>query len=609
MAVRALQSSVHSAGFSTARAHNNLSNSLSTKSLHLESKQPTATLGRRVQSRPSRRHGLAVASQGPSAADSSPSHQATPQRTAAANSSAQGAHGKLAGAAQWLRKAAAGAVVGAATAAVLLMGIPAPSGAETVVSGAAEELEMSGAAVGEVQEDGVLTLILPRPLVTGVAAAQRTMVESWGIVREAFVDPTFNHQDWEDRLAAAIGGSLTAESADEAYALVDDMLASLGDPFTRLVSPGDYDSFRVSSDGSLDGVGLLLASDTQDGRLLVLSPIEGGPADRAGIHSGDEVVAVDHSPLTGMSGQEAANLLRGKAGTAVTLTVRPASADVDGADLLRDTTDIVLRREPIVMSPVYATVLPHQTDQGVASTTGYIRLASFSQNAADDMERAIERLEGQGVANYILDLRNNPGGLVRSGLEVARMWLGTGATLVNTVDRSGAVEAIALRNSRALTDRPLAVLVNHGSASASEIVAGALHDNGRAMLVGDTTYGKGRIQTVFELTDGSALFVTVAKYLSPALHDIDQVGIAPDLACSIPTLQPLPASASAVPGALTTPLPGIAVESMGGQQEAALPAGGAVGKLAVVVDEEVFGGELQRDSCVLTAERQLDRRG
>ncbi|CAI7796997.1 unnamed protein product, partial [Closterium sp. NIES-54] len=317
------------------------------------------------------------------------------------------------------------------------------------------------------------------------------------------------------------------------------------------------------------------------------------------------------SPLSGMSGQEAANLLRGKAGTAVTLTVRPARADVDGSESPDGTTDILLRREPIALSPVYATALPHHTEQGAPTSTGYIRLASFSQNAAEDMARAIERLEGEGVANYILDLRNNPGGLVHAGLDVARMWLGSGATLVNTVDRTGAVEAIALRNSRALTDRPLAVLVNHGSASASEIVAGALHDNGRATLVGDTTYGKGRIQTVFELTDGSALFVTVAKYLSPAMHAIDQVGVAPDLACALPTLQPLPTTASAsasASAAAAVAAPGVLSGPLGaGQQEAALPGGGMGGGRAVVVEEEVYGAELQRDSCVLTAERQLDR--
>ncbi|CAI5531117.1 unnamed protein product [Closterium sp. Naga37s-1] len=618
MAVRALHSSIHPATLASRPAHDLRSSSPPSPAfVHLESKLSSAAVARRVQSRASRQQRVVLASHGssadgPSAAAPSPPRQTTPQPSTAADLPSHAtSRDKLARAAEWLRKASTGAVVGAAAAAVLLVGIPAPSVAESLLSNETTDVLMSDAAMGVEEENGVLTLIVPRPHITGVEAAQRTMVEAWGIVREAFVDPTFNHQDWDRRLAAAIRGSVSAGSADDAYGLVHDMLATLGDPFTRLVSPGDYDSFRVSSDGGLEGVGLLLASDTTDGRLLVLSPIEGGPADRAGIHTGDEVVAVDHSPLSGMSGQEAANLLRGKAGTAVTLTVRPARADVDGSKSPDGTTDILLRREPIALSPVYATALPHHTEQGAPTSTGYIRLASFSQNAAEDMARAIERLEGEGVANYILDLRNNPGGLVHAGLDVARMWLGSGATLVNTVDRTGAVEAIALRNSRALTDRPLAVLVNHGSASASEIVAGALHDNGRATLVGDTTYGKGRIQTVFELTDGSALFVTVAKYLSPAMHAIDQVGVAPDLACALPTLQPLPTTASAsasASAAAAVAAPGVLSGPLGaGQQEAALPGGGMGGGRAVVVEEEVYGAELQRDSCVLTAERQLDR--
>uniref|UniRef100_A0A0A9CYX6 C-terminal processing peptidase n=1 Tax=Arundo donax TaxID=35708 RepID=A0A0A9CYX6_ARUDO len=155
------------------------------------------------------------------------------------------------------------------------------------------------------------------------------------------------------------------------------------------------------------------------------------------------------------------------------------------------------------------------------------------------MENAIKRMEDEGVQSYILDLRNNPGGLVKAGLDVAQIWLDGDETLVNTVDQDRNVLPINMIQGHSLTHDPLVVLVNEGSASASEILAGALHDNGRAILVGHRTFGKGKIQSVTELDDGSALFITVAKYLSPALHEIDQVGIQPDIQCS-PDILSLP---------------------------------------------------------------------
>ncbi|KAG6427056.1 hypothetical protein SASPL_111295 [Salvia splendens] len=149
-----------------------------------------------------------------------------------------------------------------------------------------------------------------------------------------------------------------------------------------------------------------------------------------------------------------------------------------------------------------------------------------------EMENTVSDMENQGVQSYILDLRNNPGGLVKRGLDVAQIWLEGTETLVNTIDREGNMLPINMIDGHAITHDPLVVLVNEGSASASEILAGALHDNGRATLIGHRTFGKGKIQSVTELHDGSALFITVAKYLSPSLHDIDQVGIAPDVQCS-----------------------------------------------------------------------------
>jgi carboxyl-terminal processing protease len=157
---------------------------------------------------------------------------------------------------------------------------------------------------------------------------------------------------------------------------------------------------------------------------------------------------------------------------------------------------------------------------------GYLRLSQFNGNAAEKLAEAIQTLKDQGAEAYLLDLRNNPGGLLQAGIEIARLWLPQG-TVVYTVNRQGILDSFE-SFGQAITDAPLVVLVNEGTASASEILAGALQDNGRATLVGSTTFGKGLIQSLFDLSDGAGLAVTVAKYETPAHHDINKLGITPD---------------------------------------------------------------------------------
>eukprot|EP00249_Psilotum_nudum_P019993 c27511_g1_i1 orf=442-2163(-) len=397
----------------------------------------------------------------------------------------------------------------------------------TFVTSAAATILCLQIATAPAVADSVM-ITFPASKNSEISNVQRTLVEAWGIVKETFVDPTFNHQDWDSKLQETMLEILPIKTADAAYSKISSMLATLGDPFTRIVNPKEYQSFRIGSDGALEGVGLLISSDRDTGRLFVLSSIEGSPAARAGIHSGDELLQINDESLAGLDRDQAATRLRGPAGTVVKLKLQhPAVAGTAGESI-----EVNLMRQRIVLSPVFTTVLPHKASDGHLAKTGYVKLVAFSQNAAIDMEKAINRLESEGAESYILDLRNNPGGLVKAGLDVAQMWLDGNETLVNTVDRDGITLPINLANSHALTHDPLIVLVNEGSASASEILASALHDNGRAVLVGSKTFGKGKIQSVTELNDGSALFVTVAKYLSPALHEIDQVGIVPDVQCS-----------------------------------------------------------------------------
>ncbi|KAG6595643.1 Carboxyl-terminal-processing peptidase 3, chloroplastic, partial [Cucurbita argyrosperma subsp. sororia] len=361
-----------------------------------------------------------------------------------------------------------------------------------------------------------LTVAFPVSRTPEVNTVQRTLIEAWGLIRETFVDPTFNHQDWDLKLQQTMVEMFPLKSGDAAYKKVSAMLSTLGDPFTRIINPKEYQSFRIGSDGNLQGVGLFINVEPTTGHLIVLSMIDGSPAARAGIHEGDEL----GKDLMELIVKQQPKKLRGRVGTIVTVKVH----------------DVKIPREYIKLSPVSSAIIPHRTQDGQLSKTGYVKLLAFSQTAASDMESTIHQMESQGVQSYILDLRNNPGGLVKAGLEVAQIWLDGDETLVNTIDRDGNMLPINMIDGHAITHDPLVVLVNEGSASASEILAGALHDNGRATLVGHKTFGKGKIQSVTELHDGSALFITVAKYLSPARHEIDQVGIVPDIQCTADAL-------------------------------------------------------------------------
>ncbi|KAI6696733.1 hypothetical protein NL676_016852 [Syzygium grande] len=373
-----------------------------------------------------------------------------------------------------------------------------------------------------------LTVAFPASHVREVNTVQRTLVEAWGLIRETFVDPTFNHQDWDSKLQQTMAEMFPLRSADAAYNKIGTMLSTLGDPFTRIISPKEYQSFRIGSDGNLQGVGIFINAEPKTGHLVVLYCVDGSPAARAGIHEGDELIEIDGEILEGVGSEVAAQKLRGRAGTTVTVKLHSGN-DGGSASTIRE---VHLPREYIKLSPVSSAIIPHRMPDGNMTKTGYVKLSAFSQNAAADVENAIQEMERQDVHSYILDLRNNPGGLVKAGLDVAQMWLDGDETLVNTIDRDGNLQPINMIDGHAITHDPLVVLVNEGSASASEILAGALHDNGRAILVGNKTFGKGKIQSVTELHDGSALFVTVAKYLSPSLRDIDQVGITPDVQCT-----------------------------------------------------------------------------
>lgn len=345
---------------------------------------------------------------------------------------------------------------------------------------------------------------------------QKVVVEAWRIVNRTYLDDTFNHQNWSLIRQQALQQPLKDQEA--AYKAIQQMLAGLDDPFTRLLRPEQYRSLQVNTSGELTGVGLQIALDPKTGTLEVVTPIAGSPADKAGIRPRDRILKIDGISTAELTLDEAAARMRGSIGSHVSLIVKHEG---------EDSKEIQLQRDRIALNPVIAEL--HSDPEGV--TIGYIRLTQFNAYAPAELAHAIAQLEKQGADAYILDLRNNPGGLLQAGIEIARLWLDTG-TIVYTANRQG-IQGSFDAFGPALTHDPLVVLVNQGTASASEILAGALQDNGRAKLVGETTFGKGLIQSLFDLSNGSGLAVTVAKYETPNHRDIHKLGITPDLLVSL----------------------------------------------------------------------------
>lgn len=333
--------------------------------------------------------------------------------------------------------------------------------------------------------------------------------EVWQIINKTYVDGTFNQVDWQTVRQEYLERSY--ENKEEAYKAIREMLKKLNDPYTRFMDPDEFKNMQIDTSGELTGVGIQLTKDEKKNKLVVVSPIEDTPAYKAGILAQDEIVKIDGKSTEGMALEDAVKMIRGKAGTNVVLTIKRGDKE----------TNYTLTRTKIEIHPVKA-----RTEQKDIKL-GYIRLNQFSAQAGQEMQEAIEKLEGDNVQGYILDLRSNPGGLLYTSVEIGRMWIDDGL-IVSTVDRQGVTERQQASHT-ALTKKPLVVLVDGGSASASEILSGALQDHKRAIIVGTKTFGKGLVQSVRGLGDGSGLAVTIAKYLTPNGRDINKDGIHPDI--------------------------------------------------------------------------------
>ncbi len=354
---------------------------------------------------------------------------------------------------------------------------------------------------------------------TGVGFAsqspQALYDEVWKLINTRYVDGEKNGQDWniwrhryDDKL----------KTSEDAYVAIDTMLSSLNDRYTRFLNPEEFADEGNSIRATLFGIGIQIG--IRNDQIVVIAPIEDTPAEKAGLKSQDLILEIDGESTKGMSVKDAADRIRGEKGTSVKLLVKRGEKPAKMYSVMRDEIKLKsVSKEPPIP---------------VKENIGYIRLSSFlSKKASDELKEALKSEAGK--QGYIIDLRGNPGGLLTNAITIADYFLDHGG-IVSTVDRDGYKET-KHAVSGVLTNKPMVVLINEGSASASEILSGALRDNNRAILVGKKSFGKGLVQEINSLPDGSGVNITTQKYLTPNDTDINKVGIIPDIEVEMPELK------------------------------------------------------------------------
>lgn len=308
------------------------------------------------------------------------------------------------------------------------------------------------------------------------------------------------------------------QARDVTYGAIRGSLATLNDPYTVFIEPAAREVERERLQGSFGGIGAYIVRSEETGE-VTLETIPGNPAEIAGILTGDVLVAVDGAPITAeMTVPEIIDRVKGEKGTVVVLTVRHPGA--------AESTDISVIRDDILLPSVAYRLLEQD------GTIGYIQLSRFSGESSQEVGAAIQDLQSQGVTRLILDLRQNGGGLRDAAVEVVDHFLEDGPVLYLESQKDGERVFNATAGSVAPTE-PLVVLIDGGTASASEIVAGALQDRDRAVLIGSRSFGKGSVQLVFDLSDGSSVHVTSARWFTPSRNQIDQSGLEPDIAVEL----------------------------------------------------------------------------
>jgi carboxyl-terminal processing protease len=412
-----------------------------------------------------------------------------------------------------------------AAAALLVTFVPSATAASGISSVESDEIEMSYSLL--TQE--FYKKVDQQSILDGARTELVSYLEKSGIKNpkvaplHAGDDATANAHALEHAVNAAASayGPRTGGSRELTYEAITGLLASVKDKYTTFLSPKEYAALNEGLDGgNFSGVGIAIAVDDKTKLLDVNQVIPDGPADKAGIADGDVVLEIDGKSTKGLTTEQDAKLLRGDRGTTVHLSIERAGAPIPPVAVVRD----------VIHQPsVYAKLL----DDGI----GYARLTVFGSNTAQELSTALTKLQTEGAKAYVLDLRDNGGGYLNAAIDVSSKFIPSGP-IVSVEARGGSNTQYDAENT-AIPPKPLAVLVNKYTASASEITSGALQDDGVGELIGEKTYGKGVVQTIHPLPDGSAVKITSARYLTPRGRDINLVGIQPDIVTIEPTASKL----------------------------------------------------------------------
>ena len=355
-------------------------------------------------------------------------------------------------------------------------------------------------------------------LLTGERRELTAYLKKHGIADPAIPELTATGDEESDtralnkdlEVAQTLYGKRTSDT-ELTQAAIRGMLDSLGDPYTTYLSPKEIQSLEESlKGGDFGGIGVYIVQDPHTKQVLV-EPIDGTPADKAGVKTGDTIVAVDGHPVATLKLDEVENLIRGRVGSVVQLRVKSRAT--------KSIRTLAITREQIYVPSVLAKFEPPGYE--------YIRLADFGQTSYDEVRKAVLSGKAHGAKGYILDLRNNGGGLLEAAVDISSLFIPQG-TIVSTIDRAGNRETKSATHE-SVGATPLVILVNKFTASASEITAGAVQDYKVGTLIGTKTFGKGVVQSIYNTTDGGALKITTAKYVTPLGRDIQHKGIQPDI--------------------------------------------------------------------------------
>ncbi|MCC7203217.1 MAG: S41 family peptidase [Nitrospirae bacterium] len=339
----------------------------------------------------------------------------------------------------------------------------------------------------------------------------------WVIFGKGFGNPVFGGESYENLRVFAEALSLVeknyvdeTKTKDLVYGAIKGMLSEL-DPHTSFMSPESYKEMQVDTKGEFGGLGIQIGM--KDKKLVVIAPIEDTPAWRAGIKAGDHIFKIDDTVTKDLDMEDAVNKMRGPKDTKVKLTiVREGEKEPLEFTIVRDIIKIKSIKHKVIEGDI-----------------GYVRITQFQERTGEDLRKALDDLDKQKIKSLIIDMRNNPGGLLKVAIQVSELFLREGKLVVSVKGRNDEKEEYLASEAHAREDYPIVVLVNEGSASASEIVAGALQDWGRAVVLGTQTFGKGSVQTVFTLSDGSGMRLTTAKYYTPKGISIQNTGITPNI--------------------------------------------------------------------------------